>query len=101
MIFLFRAQNRYGCLACDAVVLEVFLRSLGKSSCTSVEADVNPTSAPDCNVSKFSYEIQPPASEQPTTIIVVPIANLQALSKMIKMCFVSRKPEIQVKMWKM
>ena len=58
IIFLFRAQNRSGCLACGAgvfVFLEVFLRSPGKSSCTSVEADVNPASTPTV-ISASAYE---------------------------------------------
>ena len=42
------AKHIDACLACSAgvFVLEVFLRSLGKSSCSSVEADENPTNTP-------------------------------------------------------
>ena len=62
-LFLFRAQNRCGYLDCGAdAFLDVFLRSLGTSSCKSVEADVNPTSTPivisaSCRMNSNSFWI--------------------------------------------
>ena len=99
-IFIFRAQNRYSYLACGAhVFLEVFLHSLGTSSCKSVEADVNPTSTPivisaSCRMNSNSFWIA-------NNNNCCPHREFSSTQQNDQNVLCKQKTKIQVKMWKM
>ena len=105
IIVLFCAQKRYGCLACSSSIslcknngwrhwcfsLHGNIPSLPRQEQLHIEADKTQKHT-DCKLFSHMNSNRIWAANS-NCLHIAKITNSQALSKMIKMCFLSRKPE--------